>query len=176
MCALAALIGEEFAAQLLAYLGPERFGKMQRANIANIGGPCCASHDFCDSNVFMAAAFQAVTGREPFASDEDSATDADCALWRAAWSYAQPLRLTAPQNILDYFTAAGFSAEGIDAARIAAMQSMPTDSNCGDDCRKAIDSAKAFADAVRMAFGDDFGFLAQLTDILAATCGCYITG
>lgn len=45
---------------------------------------CCATHDFCDANMVMAEAFEAVTGRGP---DVSSAEDTN--LWNAAWDIAR---------------------------------------------------------------------------------------
>ena len=45
---------------------------------------CCHSHDFCDANMPMLAAFEAETGMEP------AADDVVCAeLWNAAWNKAR---------------------------------------------------------------------------------------
>lgn len=41
----------------------------------------CHTHDFCDANMVMAAAFERATGREI-----DLQSDADKALWNAAWA------------------------------------------------------------------------------------------
>jgi hypothetical protein len=46
----------------------------------------CHSHDFCDANDSMAAAFKRVMGR-----DIDGDNEADCALWNAAWEIADPV-------------------------------------------------------------------------------------
>lgn len=43
----------------------------------------CWSHDYCDANMTMAAAFQLIFGREPDVSDEP-----DTALINAAWDRA----------------------------------------------------------------------------------------
>lgn len=41
---------------------------------------CCATHDFCDANEVMAAAFRNTIGRKVKANSEE-----DSALWNAAW-------------------------------------------------------------------------------------------
>ena len=53
---------------------------------------CCASHDFCDANMPMAAAFEAITGR-PLVGDAGIA-DADLELVNMAWDIARAERLT----------------------------------------------------------------------------------
>ena len=45
----------------------------------------CASHDVYDSNESMDRAFEALFGREA-----DAASDADSALWNAAWAIVFP--------------------------------------------------------------------------------------
>lgn len=56
---------------------------------------CCASHDFCDANMPMADAFEAVMGR-PFVPADGPVADADLTLVNEAWNIARTSRLTAP--------------------------------------------------------------------------------
>lgn len=59
---------------------------------------CCASHDFCDANMAMDAAFVRVLGRPAaLECNEDGTEHPDFALWDAAWNIAKPLYLTAPE-------------------------------------------------------------------------------
>jgi hypothetical protein len=51
----------------------------------------CASHDFCDANVVMAAAFAEVTGEEP----DTVNCEGDLNLWNDAWGIARRDFLTA---------------------------------------------------------------------------------
>jgi hypothetical protein len=44
----------------------------------------CASHDFCDANVYMGAAWEIVMGRSP-----DVASEADADIWGRAWDLAK---------------------------------------------------------------------------------------
>lgn len=50
---------------------------------------CCATHDFMDANMVMLEAFEALAGREM-----DLESDADTALWNAAWEIATTKYLT----------------------------------------------------------------------------------
>ncbi len=43
----------------------------------------CATHNFCDANVYMAEAFEATVGREP-----DTSEQGDVAMWNSAWDMA----------------------------------------------------------------------------------------
>lgn len=55
-----------FASDLTGVLSPAEFAEMKRKNEdpAQPDG-VCASHDYCDANIVMAAAFERVMGREP---------------------------------------------------------------------------------------------------------------
>lgn len=55
------------------------------------GSPCCASHNYLDSNMAMWPAFVEVVGREP---DFDDLQDRDVSLINAAWAIAQRDHLT----------------------------------------------------------------------------------
>lgn len=87
--AQAVAIGETFAAMLQDALTPAQWEAMRAANVT-AGAGVCASHDHCDANMVMDPAFTAVMGREA-----DGASEADAALWSAAWDYAKARRLTA---------------------------------------------------------------------------------
>jgi hypothetical protein len=54
------------------------------------GSGVCHSHDFVDANMTMAEAFRRAIGR-----DFDGDSDADVALWNAAWEFAIRVSLTA---------------------------------------------------------------------------------
>lgn len=83
------LLAETFRNMLVAEIGKKNFQEVRRRNRKHRDDGCCASHDFCDANVTMDAAFTDVTGRETCHSDED------VALWNAAWDYAKQHYLTA---------------------------------------------------------------------------------
>ena len=75
-------IGAEFVARLRAELPAAHFAEMQNLNSVADDG-VCHSHDYCDPNVTMAAAFAQVVGRAVDTQDDD-----DRALWSSAWRYA----------------------------------------------------------------------------------------
>lgn len=54
------------------------------------------------------------------------------------------------ENIFDFFR----SRLGV-VPKDESLRDLPRDSNCGRDCEKAIEAAKAFIDAINMAFGAD---------------------
>lgn len=103
---LAHILAAAFASELRAELTPEQWAEMCAANVG-ADPMTCASHDYCDANMPMAAAFEKVTGREPFTSwetnpdgspcdpAEELQAQTDCALWNAAWDIAKPRYLTA---------------------------------------------------------------------------------
>jgi hypothetical protein len=60
------------------------------------GGASCATHDFCDANMVMLAAFEDTFGREPRFLDGTNGDDAyspdqyvDLHLWNNAWDMAR---------------------------------------------------------------------------------------
>lgn len=79
-------LAHRFAAVLKAWLTPAEFAEMQRRNSHDPRyiGLCCASHDFCDANMAMDAAWRAVRGVSIDADD-----DAQVALWNEAWDIAR---------------------------------------------------------------------------------------
>jgi hypothetical protein len=81
-------LAEKFAEMLKQELGRD-FRKMQKQNASRHQDPkVCASHNWCDANMTMYAAFQEVTGRDTCHSDED------LELWNKAWDYAKEKFLT----------------------------------------------------------------------------------
>jgi hypothetical protein len=106
---MAAALASAFATRLRNVISPADWKEMQRLNATpEYGGGVCASHDFCDANDVMAAAFESIFGREPGGSwdvnPDGSAVDpekerqalADSALWNAAWAIAAERHLVAP--------------------------------------------------------------------------------
>lgn len=71
-----------FCRRLEEELGPEKFSEMRSRSCRY--GPVCVSHEYCDSNVCMMAAFREVIGRD---SRPDS--DLDAALLDRAWGRAR---------------------------------------------------------------------------------------
>lgn len=80
-----AAVAREFSARVLKYIGADNMREVIRLNAtADYAGNVCASHDFCDANVFMARAFRAVTGKAINLQDQNHLT-----LWGNAWSVAK---------------------------------------------------------------------------------------
>jgi hypothetical protein len=108
---MAEALADQFAAALKAEIGEDEWAEMRVLNRAHTSDGICASHDYCDANMPMAAAFEAVTGREPmtvehegerrFCSDvetpeSEAAQERDCGLWNRAWEIAKARYLTEP--------------------------------------------------------------------------------
>lgn len=55
------------------------------------GASTCASHDFCDANMVMAAAWEQVTGQEALRDDEGEMDERVVATWNRAWAMADRL-------------------------------------------------------------------------------------
>lgn len=96
------LISSKFSETLHQWLGEETMRKVVELNRSYIGTKdegCCASGDFCDSNMAMLEAFELVLGREFIYSYEDETGEespelfakheADCNLWNTAWAVAK---------------------------------------------------------------------------------------
>lgn len=84
-------IAEAFAEVLRQWLSKDEFDAMKRLNETDrdyADGGACASHNYCDANMAMGAAFEQVIGRDaPGNSAEDTA------IWNDAWSLARKLYL-----------------------------------------------------------------------------------
>lgn len=70
-----------FGRLLRAELGASKFAQVVSRNAVETNAGVCHSHDFCDANMTMAAAFEVVVGRAM-----NLQSDADTALWTETWS------------------------------------------------------------------------------------------
>lgn len=78
-------LAQEFAAHLLVCIGDTNFKEVIRRNPTY--GEACASHDFCDANVVMLEALQALA---PHIDVDDVLSDNEIGtLWEEAWSHAK---------------------------------------------------------------------------------------
>lgn len=102
----AAFLAAKFALVLADWLTVAEFAEMQSRNATPEyrDRETCASHDFCDANMAMEAAFTDCFGREPrfgefveaYGLSPDAKAEAeDAALWNAAWDKARVGWLTA---------------------------------------------------------------------------------
>lgn len=88
-------LARAFVAQLQADISPDDLAAVKARNATDkYQWPVCASHDFCDANETMAAAFLQVMGRPILPEDDSGMTDSDCALWGDAWQKAKAEYLT----------------------------------------------------------------------------------
>jgi hypothetical protein len=83
-----------FARGMLNFLGRERLAEADRMNAddPDYRFPVCASHNFCDANLFMAGAFEEHLGVARGALTTDAVALAD---WDAAWAIARALGFVA---------------------------------------------------------------------------------
>ncbi len=72
-------LAEEFSRLVREELA-EHLEEIIERNRTTLSKSCCATHDFCDANMLMAAAFEKVTGNE----DDIEFSKEDCALWNEA--------------------------------------------------------------------------------------------
>lgn len=73
-----------FANQLREDIGAKKVAKVVALNAEQDNPNICHSHDFCDANMTMDAAFTKTVGREI-----DLQSDDDMALWNDAWTLAK---------------------------------------------------------------------------------------
>jgi hypothetical protein len=80
-------IADKFLALLRDELGDARFALVCERNLAEANVGICHSHDFCDANMIMNAAFEAF---DLLASDDDETpmSDKHVALWNDGWERA----------------------------------------------------------------------------------------
>lgn len=84
MTTQAEALAAAFVADLRVCLTGDQWDEIRARNALSTYQGCCASHDFVDANMNMAAAFEKVTGREP-----QTDSDGDAALWNEAWAIAR---------------------------------------------------------------------------------------
>lgn len=77
------ILARKFSQLLLAEIGRENLITVIERN-KTISAGCCASHDFCDANMVMDAAFKTVTGKK-INTQKDEAVE----LWNQAWDIAR---------------------------------------------------------------------------------------
>ena len=104
-------LADTFAGILRDWFAPDEFAAMRDANAryAREGRmTLCASHDYCDANEAMSAAFIRVIGRDALLpTDGRNAERAeDMRAWNAAWDIAKARYLTAPDTSLTLHTVA----------------------------------------------------------------------
>jgi len=87
-------IGDLFASLLRTEFSDDEWKTVRERNAAQDCEAICHSHDFCDANEYMAIAFRRVMGRDILPDDGSGMTDADCAIWNAAWMHAKRNYLT----------------------------------------------------------------------------------
>ena len=89
-------IAEAFAEVMRQWLTPAEFEEMRRLNAIHASDLICASHDFCDANMAMDAAFTGLGINTCLAYEHDSPEHEEaCKLWNEAWSLAKRRYFTA---------------------------------------------------------------------------------
>lgn len=92
-------LGDAFADVLREWLTADEFAEMRALNATSDfqgDNAPCASHNYCDANMAMDAAFPIALDREcDLHTDEAGNESPDFALFNAAWDYAKRTHLTA---------------------------------------------------------------------------------
>jgi len=93
-------LAKEFSHILKTWLSPQEFSELVIAEINNTDLNTCHSHDYCDPNMAMSAAWENVFHRE-----NDMQSDKDMALWNHAWGVARANTFFSgqPDERLKYF-------------------------------------------------------------------------
>lgn len=79
-------LAKAFDAELRGEIGAQSYAEVIRLNRTPEYNCACASHDFCDANEIMDAAFVSVTGRSTIPDDEDAfISEENTDLWNRAW-------------------------------------------------------------------------------------------
>lgn len=81
-------LAEAFSFQIREWLSPEELTEANRLN-ATADASTCHSHDFCDANMAMDAAYRKTVGRDFLPQGDAEPSEADTALWNAAWDIAK---------------------------------------------------------------------------------------
>lgn len=81
-------IALEFNSLLRELLGPEKYSEVCRINRRETNPGICASHNYCDANVWMARAFKTVLGLQVKPNNEKHA-----GIWNRAWDMAKTLQV-----------------------------------------------------------------------------------
>lgn len=85
------ILARAFAANIEADLTASQFAEVKRRNgTALYSGGACATHDFCDANMNMQAAYIVTFGVDPLDDMNGSAP-----IWNRAWAIAKTEYLTA---------------------------------------------------------------------------------
>jgi hypothetical protein len=88
-------LADAFAGVLQEWLTRSEWREMRARNATPGYAKCCASHDFCDANMAMAAAFRSALARSPDIYDRAGGEEGpDVELWNAAWDEAARRHLT----------------------------------------------------------------------------------
>lgn len=103
-----------FTVRLRDLLTEQQWLEMRAKNASGGYKLCCASHDYLDANMVMAAAFRQVHGRE---ADFTSEGDADISDWNAAWALARATTLTDMPKMSDRMRDLARHALGLPNAR-----------------------------------------------------------
>lgn len=82
-------VGDRFFHVLQEWLSPLELRKVRERNAHESNDGICHSHDYCDANEAMGAAFDYYN--LPWATDEHQ--DEWMSLWNAAWEYAKAKHL-----------------------------------------------------------------------------------
>lgn len=89
-------IGARFCDELRQELTPAQITRAVMANRREQSADVCHTHDYCDANEPMAAAFRRVMGR-----DCDPLSDRDSTVWAGAWDLAKLTEFNLTEEVLD---------------------------------------------------------------------------
>ena len=81
-------LARKFSQLLVESIGLTSVQEANRRNQTDAYKDCCGSHDFCDANMVMLAAFEALGLKDPLARPSVD-HEPDFTLWNEAWEIAR---------------------------------------------------------------------------------------
>lgn len=130
----------------------------------------CHTHDFCDANMTMDAAFKAAMGRAIELGEETETSRADHLLWGEAWNIAKVAEFDAARITAESRSTVKTMRQIIGGTQWIAIErwtesdteglgkadflDMREDSGCGAQCAAVILAAETLCKAVTTAYGD----------------------
>lgn len=115
-------IADKFRANIRAALSGGELIKIDALNATPEYEGCCASHDLCDANEYMAPAFEAIMGREIDLQSIEEST-----IWGNAWEIAKNKGFA--WSLLELWLEKGGTAETLDEALRLCISNAEVDSD-----------------------------------------------
>lgn len=117
-------VARDFLARLRAYMGQRKYDAAVKLNRTRRSG-ICHFHDYCDANMFMAAAIKKARGLK---REISLSSDYNLALWNAAWDRAHEISSPRHRAELEPSVHALCEAVADPSASFVVMPTIPANS------------------------------------------------